>query len=191
MKKNFLFSKIIFTALFVLAPIFTLVRAEGVEIYGPSALYKEEPYTFVLDRGENILNSDVKVTIYVYNPKTELAFVQEQTIDQSSSVPFYFNIPENTFSVGDYFISVEATDNLGYRRIVAQKDIGVLSNGKTWVTKNREAILSLFAFFAVVGAIHHIAKDREIYALLRRVKIETKKKSKGKVKAKRKTKKRN
>lgn len=182
MKKGFFFSKIIFITTCIFVSFLSLSKAQGVEIFGPSALYKEESYTFVLDRNQNIFNSDSKVIIYIYNPKLEISFLQEQAVGQASIEPFYFNVPENTLEEGDYFISIEAVDNVGKKRIVAQKDIGVLSNGKTWVTKNKEAILSFFAFVAVIGAIHHIAKDRELYAHLKRIKIEKKKKTKSKTK---------
>ncbi len=179
MKKNFLFSKIIFITTLLSSQIFfTFAKAETAEIFGPSALYKEESYTFVLDRNENIHNSDSKVKIYVYNPKLELAFVEEQIIDQASLQPFYFTIPPGTLSVGNYFMSIEAIDNVGKSRIVAQKDIGVLSNGKTWVTKNSEILLSFFAFVVVVAVIHHIARDRELYSTLGKMKLVKKKKSK-------------
>ncbi len=161
---------------------FNFVNAEAGQIFGPSALYKEEPYTFVLDRNGNLQNSDSKIKVYVYNPKLEIAFTDEQNVDQLSSASFYFNIPANTLSTGEYFMSVEAIDNVGKSRIVAQKDIGVLSGGKTWIARNSEILFATFGFITVVAFIHHVAKERELYAILNKLQISKKRKTRTKTK---------
>lgn len=172
-----------FTFIFIMISLFiNFANAETAQIVGPSALYIEQPYTFILNRNENIKNSDSKIKVYVYNPKLELAFTQEQIVDQISREPFYFNIPANTLSAGEYFMSVEATDNVGKSRIIAQKDIGVLSDGKTWISRNSEMFFALFGFVVVVALIHHVAKERELYAMLSKIKISKKKKTKRRVK---------
>ena len=164
-------------------PLFSTARAEGAQIFGPSALYKEDSYTFVLDRIQNVFNSDSVIKMYIYNPKLEISFSEEQVIDQTSLGAFYFHVPENTLAEGDYFVSIEVTDNVGKSRVVGQKEIGVLSNGKTWVTRHKEILFAIFAFVIIIAMIHHIAKDRELYAHLKRIKIERKKKTKKRTKS--------
>jgi hypothetical protein len=138
-----------------------------LDILGPLAIYKEDGFTFPIDTAGTIGNTDGKIKIYVYNEKTELFFQEEKTIDPKVSEPVYFTIPPNTLTEGNFVISVETIDNDGQSRIIAQKEIGVLSNGETWMTKNKDYLIPVFIFIALLALIHHIMRDRDLYFRLK------------------------
>lgn len=136
----------------------------SLDILGPIAIYKQEAYTFPIDKVGTVGDSDVKMRIFVYNQKTELFYKEEKTINKDNeNEPLYFTIPANTLEIGNYVISVETLDENGNSKIIAQKNIGVLSNGETWYTRNKNWFLPVFIFFAIIAILHHIAKDRDLY----------------------------
>lgn len=135
----------------------------NLDILGPIAIYKEESYTFPIDTTGTVGTDDATVKIFVYNEDTELFYTEEKVINPNNTEPIYFTIPANTLVEGNYVISVETGDIFGQNRIVAQKEIGVLSNGQTWVTKNKEIIYPAFIFIVLISLIHHLAKERDLY----------------------------
>lgn len=142
----------------------------SLDILGPTAIYRENAYIFPIDKKSTIGPEDVKVKVYVYNQKTELYYQDEKTIPgdaSSTNEPIYFTIPANTLDIGEYIISVETIDATGNHKIIAQKTIGVLSNGQNWLVKNKDTVLPAFLFVVIIALLHHLAKDRDLYFKIR------------------------
>jgi hypothetical protein len=147
----------------------------SVDILGPLAIYKEESYIFPIETQGTVGDTSAVVKIYVYNEKTELFYSEEKVVDPNLFEPLYFTIPADTLEVGNYVISAEAVDSYGQTKIIAQKKIGVLSNGQTWVTKNKHFLFPGFIFVAIVALIHHLARERDLYFKLAEMKVGRKK----------------
>lgn len=141
----------------------------NLDILGPVAIYKEEGYVFPIDQIANNLLGTTTVKVFVYNNKTELFFSEEKTFFPNTNEPIAFTIPANTLVEGGYVISAEIQGEDGFPEIIAQKEIGVLSNHSNWVTDNRDWLLPLFLFIVVIAIIHHISVDRGIYTKIKQI----------------------
>jgi hypothetical protein len=135
-----------------------------LEILGPIAIYKEVDYTFQVLQPQRLDSRYATLKVYVYNDKTELFFEKEMQYVPDEDRYLSFTIPADTLEEGSYVISGETTYEDGTTEVTSQKNIGVLSNGETWFTRNKTYFIPLFIFMACMALIHHIAVDRDLYA---------------------------
>lgn len=135
----------------------------SLDILGPLAIYKEEDYKFNIFQPEKKAGENAMMKIYVYNEKAELFYSKEVAVNTGDGQYIPFTIPADTFEVGNYVISAETTFADGNKEVVAQKYIGVLSNGKNWFTKHKDILIPLSILFVCFAVLHHIAKDRDLY----------------------------
>ena len=149
----------------------TLSLDLSLNIKGDNAIYKQRDYTFDVYQKAEPQDGDAITKIWVLDNGSDILYQDEKLWRTGSDSDLAFVIPADTLEEGNYNIIARTRFEDGSERTVAQKSIGVLSNGENWFTKNKNLIIPLFTIIVVAGLIHHFATEMELYntiAFLRR-----------------------
>ena len=140
----------------------------SLNVKGDNAFYKQDDYTFSIYHKKQDKDQYAMSKIWVFDEDANLHFESEQVWSTGYDTVLPFVIPADTiFEEGNYRIIAKVRYADGIEEVVAEKSVGVLSNGQTWFTKNKNVFMPLFFLVVVAAVIHHIFDEREIYRRLR------------------------
>jgi hypothetical protein len=153
------------------------VEAEAVEkvinvnikVEADNAFYRQDPYAFTVYHKKEAKAQQAITKIWVFDEDWNIHFEDEKLWRTDMDNVLNFTIPEDTIEQeGNFRIIAKVRYEDGREFEVAEKDIGVLSNGKTWFTKNTHFFMPVFFLVVFVSIIHHFFVEREVYFKLRR-----------------------
>jgi hypothetical protein len=133
-------------------------------IKSKTAFYKQDDYTFTLYHKKEKKIQQAVTKIWLFDENWNVKFEDEKLWRTDQDTVLNFVIPGGTVeSEGNYKIiaKVRYEDNREFE--VAEKDVGVLSNGQTWFTKNASVFMPIFWVVVLAAALHHIFAERELY----------------------------
>lgn len=143
----------------------------NLNITGDNAFYKEESYSFDVYFQPKATKQAAITKAWVLNLAGYPVYQDEQEWTTSPVGTIKnFVIPGGMLDEGNYRIVVRTRYENGVEEDDMYKDVGVLSNGENWVTKNKNLILPIFIFIVAFAVLHHFMIERNMYDKLRRIK---------------------
>lgn len=142
----------------------------NLKIDADNAFYRQEPYTFTIYHKQEEIPQQAITKIWMFDENWNVVYEDEKLWRTDQDTVLDFIIPADTLErEGNYKIigKVRYEDESEFE--IIEKDLGVLSNGKTWFTKNSHIFMPVFFFVAFVSIIHHLFMEREMYFKLRRL----------------------
>jgi hypothetical protein len=135
-----------------------------INVKGDNAFYKQDPYTFTLYHKKEGKHQQAISKIWLFDEGWNVVYENEKLWRTDEDTILNFVIPENTVEKeGNYTIIAKVRYEDGTEKEVAEKYLGVLSNGKTWFTKNSHIFMPFFWATVIISIIHHFFSEREVY----------------------------
>jgi len=139
-----------------------------LRIESDTAFYRQDPFTFNLYHKKGGKAQQAITKIWVFDEDWNVHYEDEKLWRTDMDNVLAFTIPADTIGKeGNFKIIAKVRYEDGTELEVAEKDVGVLSNGKTWFTKNSHLFMPLFFLVVFISIIHHIFVEREIYFKLK------------------------
>lgn len=135
-----------------------------LKIESDTAFYRQDAYTFTMYHKKEGKPQQAITKIWLFDEDWNVHFEDEKLWRTDMDNVLNFLIPADTLeSEGNFKIIAKVRYEDGTELEVAEKDVGVLSNGKTWFTKNSHLFMPLFIVVVFIAIIHHIFIEREVY----------------------------
>jgi hypothetical protein len=133
-----------------------------------NAFYRQDSYTFTLYHKKEGKAQQAITKIWVFDEDWNVHYEDEKLWRTDQDNVLNFVIPEDTImKEGNFKIIAKVRYEDDREFEVAEKDVGVLSNGQTWFTKNSKTFMPIFFAVIIISALHHIFMEREVYFKLR------------------------
>lgn len=140
----------------------------SLKIESDTAFYRQDAYTFTMYHKKEGKAQQAITKIWLFDEEWNVHHEDEKLWRTDMDNVLTFTIPADTIEKeGNFKIIAKVRYEDGTELEVAEKDVGVLSNGKTWFTKNSHLFMPLFLVVVFIAIIHHIFMEREIYFKLR------------------------
>ena len=142
------------------------------KIKSDNAFYRQDAYTFTMyhkkEADENYRHQQAITKIWVFDEFWNVHYTDEKLWRTDQDTVLDFIIPEDTIKTeGNFKIIAKVRYEEGAEFEVAEKDIGVLSNGKTWFTKHSNIFMPIFFTIVFIAILHHLSVEREVYRKLK------------------------
>jgi hypothetical protein len=135
-----------------------------IAIKSDNAFYRQDTYTFTMYHKKEEKHQQAITKIWLFDENWNVHFEDERLWRTDQDTVLNFTIPGDTVGKeGNFKIIAKVRYEDDREFEVAEKDIGILSNGKTWFTKNSQLFMPLFFVLIIIAAIHHVFVEREVY----------------------------
>lgn len=141
-----------------------------LNIESDTAFYRQDAYTFTMYHKKEGKAQQAITKIWLFDEEWNVHYEDEKLWRTDMDNVLNFVIPADTIEKeGNFKIIAKVRYEDGTELEVGEKDVGILSNGKTWFTKNSHLFMPLFFLVVFIAIIHHIFVEREIYFKLRSI----------------------
>ncbi len=139
-----------------------------LKIKSDNAFYRQDPYIFTMYHKAEEKYQQAITKIWVFDEFWNVHYEDEKLWRTDQDTVLDFTIPSDTLlTEGNFKIIAKIRYEDGVELEVAEKDIGVLSNGKTWFTKHSNVFMPFFFTIVFIAILHHLFIEREVYRKLK------------------------
>lgn len=139
-----------------------------LKIESDTAFYRQDAFPFTIYHKKEKNAQQAITKIWLFDEDWNIHYEDEKLWRSDMDNVLNFVIPADTLGrEGNFKIIAKVRYEDGVELDVVEKDVGVLSNGKTWFTKNSHLFMPMFFILVFIALIHHIFTEREIYFKLR------------------------
>ena len=135
-----------------------------LEIESDTAFYRQDAYDFAVYHKKEVKAQQAITKIWLFDEDWNVHYEDEKLWRTDMDNVLNFTIPAGVVEKeGNFKIIAKVRYEDGSESEVFDKDVGILSNGTTWFTKNSHLFMPLFFCVVFISIIHHFFVEREVY----------------------------